>query len=89
MRVIEDLIAEDLVAYDGFDEASAPGTSPGTHQVPRRRCARNYSALKRARVNSTVRSQTWKASCRRRGNETADDDGERNLQKDHLPLSNG
>jgi Mn-dependent DtxR family transcriptional regulator len=25
MRVIEDLIAEDLVAYDGFDEANVRG----------------------------------------------------------------
>ncbi|WP_332686763.1 ROK family transcriptional regulator [Devosia sp.] len=79
MRVIEDLIAEDLVAYDGFDEASARGRPRArikfrgaSHAIIGIEAGKGefYGAV--ANLEGVVQTEM---------HETADDDGERNLQK--------
>jgi glucokinase len=77
MRVIEDLIAEDLVAYDGFDEASVRGR-------PRARI--KFRGASHAIIGIEAgKGEFYGAVANLEGvvqmHETADDDGERNLQK--------
>ena len=79
MRVIEDLIAEDLVAYDGFDEANVRGRPRArikfrgaSHAIIGIEAGKGefYGAV--ANLEGVVQTEM---------HETADDDGERNLQK--------
>lgn len=79
MRVIEDLIAEDLVAYDGFDEANVRGRPRArikflgaAHAIIGIEAGKGefYGAV--ANLEGAVQTEM---------HETADDDGERNLQK--------
>src|SRR5215204_1455040 len=79
MRVIEDLIAEDLVAYDGFDEASVRGRPRArikfrgaSHAIIGIEAGKGefYGAV--ANLEGVVQTEM---------HEIADDDGERNFEK--------
>jgi predicted NBD/HSP70 family sugar kinase len=79
MRVIEDLIAEDLVEYDGFDDANVRGR-------PRARI--KFRGASHATIGIEAgKGEFYGAVANLEGvvqtemHETADDDGERNLQK--------
>lgn len=79
MRVIEDLIAEDLVAYDGFDETNVRGR-------PRARIKFRGAAHAIIGIESS-KGEFYGAVANLEGivqteiHETVDDDGERNFEK--------
>ena len=79
MRVIEDLIAEDLVAYDGFDETNVRGRPRArikfrgaAHAIIGIEASKGefYGAV--ANLEGAVQTEIY---------ETVDDDGERNFEK--------
>ena len=79
MRVIEDLIAEDLVAYDGFDEANVRGRPRA--RIKFRGAAHAIIGIEAGKGEFYGAVANLEGVVQTEMHETADDDGERNLEK--------
>ena len=79
MRVIEDLIAEDLVAYDGFDEANVRGRPRA--RIKFRGAAYAIIGIEAGKGEFYGAVANLEGVVQTEMHETADDDGERNLEK--------
>lgn len=79
MRVIEDLIAEDLVAYDGFDEATVRGRPRA--RVKFRGAAHAIIGIEAGKGEFYGAVANLEGVVQTEMHETADDDGERNFEK--------
>src|SRR3954471_182423 len=78
MRVIEDLIAEDLVTYDGFDETSRGRPRA---RIKFRGAAHAIIGIEAGKGEFYGAVANLEGVVQTEMHETADDDGERNLQK--------
>lgn len=79
MRVIEDLIAEDLVAYDGFDEANVRGRPRA--RIKFRGAAHAIIGIEAGKGEFYGAVANLEGVVQTEMHETADDDGERNFEK--------
>ena len=79
MRVIEDLIAEDLVAYDGFDEANSRGRPRA--RIKFRGAAHAIIGIEAGKGEFYGAVANLEGVVQTEMHETADDDGERNFEK--------
>jgi len=77
MRVIEDLIAEDLVAYDGFDETSR-GRPPA--RIKFRGAAHAIIGIEAGKGAFYGAVANLEGAVQTEMHEMADDDGERNFE---------
>lgn len=78
MRVIEDLIAEDLVAYDGFDETSRGRPRA---RIKFRGAAHAIIGIEAGKGEFYGAVANLEGVVQTEMHETADDDGERNFEK--------
>jgi predicted NBD/HSP70 family sugar kinase len=79
MRVIDDLIAEDLVAYDGFDEANVRGRPRA--RIKFRGAAHAIIGIEAGKGEFYGAVANLEGVVQTEMHETADDDGERNFEK--------
>ena len=79
MRVIEDLIAEDLVAYDGFDEANVRGRPRA--RIKFRGAAHAIIGIEAGKGEFYGAVANLEGVVQTEMHETADDDSERNFEK--------
>jgi len=79
MRVIEDLIAEDLVAYDGFDEANVRGRPRA--RIKFRGAAHAIIGIEAGKGEFYGAVANLEGVVQTEMHEIADDDGERNFEK--------